>query len=253
MIALTDERPEAAQSWRPRRVHGQVSGEPAVGDRRPSLHSLPAYVLAALATVLTVSCSEAPTGPPLTHTIRRATAVVVHDSLGTAAVGATVRLVAEFDSAGIAPVVLSATDSAGIAVATLAQGSWGVHALASGSVRNVAGATFSIPGLTRPEMDTIVVRLTLHTPSVAQGRVLLEARTTHGGTTVACPPAPPVEVTEPNGAYALDLLPLGHWTITMHHPGFLLGLADINLTAPGETLTVTDVHLIPGPVPIARH
>jgi hypothetical protein len=167
---------------------------------------------------------------------------VVHDSLGTAASGATVRLVAEFDSAGIAPVVIATTDPAGIAVATLAQGLWGVHALASGSVRNVAGATFSVPGLTRPEMDTIVVRLTLHTPSVARGLVLLGSGAVHGGTIVACPPAPAVEVTDSSGAFALDLLPLGRWTITMHHPGFRLGLARIEIMTPADTLTVADVH-----------
>jgi hypothetical protein len=211
-----------------------------------------AFLVTALAAVLATSCSEAPTSPPFTRTVHRTAAVVVHDSLGAPAEGATVRLVAEFDSAGIAPVVIATTDADGVAVVVLAQGGWGVHGLASGSDQKVAGATFIVPGFTRPEIDTIVVRLVLHTPSVAQGRALLGNRTEHGGTIVACPPAPPVAVTDSSGGFVLDLLPLGRWTITMHHPGFRLGLADIDLTTPGDTLTVADVHLVSDPAVNAR-
>jgi hypothetical protein len=112
----------------------------------------------------------------------------------------------------------------------------------------VAGATFIVPGLTRPAADTIVVRITLHTPSVARGRVLLPSGTDHAGTIVGCPPAPPVAVTAADGEYVLDLLPLGRWTITLYHSGFGLGLASIDITTPGDTLEVGDVHLSPGPV-----
>jgi len=207
---------------------------------------LPPLLAAVLVSVLVVSCS-APTDPPITRTIHRTVAVVVHDSLGTPAGAATVRLVAEFDSAGIAPVVIATADAAGVAKAVLAQGGWGVHALASGSAQQAAGARFTVPGPTRPEVDTIVVRLTLHTPSVARGRALLESAAEHRGTTVGCPPAPPVAITDATGAFFLDLLPLGHWTITMHHPGFRLGLAYIDVTTPGDTLTVADVRLVSVP------
>ena len=203
----------------------------------------------ALAAVVAISCSEAPTGPPFARTVHRTTAIVVHDSLGAPAGGTAVRLVAEFDSAGLAPVVLATADAAGVASVVLAQGGWGVHGLASGSDQKVAGATFTVPGLTRPEIDTIVVRITLHTPSVARGRVLLGSGTNHAGTIVGCPPAPPVAVTDASGEFVLDLLPLGRWTITMHHPDFLLGLASIDITTPGDTLTVPDVQLSPGPAP----
>ena len=206
----------------------------------------------ALAAVLALSCSSTPTGPRFTPTIHRTTAIVVHDSLGVPADGATVRLVAEFDSAGIAPVILVTTDVAGVASTVLAQGPWGVHALASGGFRMVAGASFIVPGSARPEIDTVLVRLTLHTASVARGRVLLAGRTEHGGTIVACPPSPEVIVTDSSGAFALDLLPLGRWTITSYQLGFRLGLANINLTAPGDTLTVADVHLVSHPIPNAR-
>jgi hypothetical protein len=206
---------------------------------------------ALFATVLTAavanSCSETPTGPPFTRTVHRTTGIVVHDSLGAPAGGTEVRLVAEFDSAGIAPVILATTDAAGVASVVLAQGGWGVHGLASGSDPKVAGATFTVPGLPRPEIDTIVVRITLHTPSVARGRVLVGSGTNHAGTIVGCPPAPSVAVTDASGEFVLDLLPLGHWTITMYHPGFRLGLAAIDITAAGDTLEVADVHLIPGP------
>jgi hypothetical protein len=154
-------------------------------------------------------------------------------------------MVAEFDSGGIAPVVYATTNGAGVAAVVLAQGGWGVHGLASGGNQRVAGATFSVPGVTRPEIDTIVVRITLHTPSVAEGRALLGPGTDHRGTIVGCPPAPSVAVTDSTGAFVLDLLPLGHWTITMHHAGFSLGLAPIEITASGDTLAVADVQLEP--------
>jgi len=179
------------------------------------------------------------------RTVHRTTAIVVRDSLGTPIEGAAVRLVAEFDSVGIAPVVLGTTGAEGVALVVLGQGGWGVHALGSGGPPAVAGATFTVPGLTRPESDTIVVQIELHTPSVAKGRVLLAPGTDQGGTIVGCPPAPTVAVTDASGAFVLDLLPLGRWTITMHHAGFSLGLAHINLATPGDTLTVGDVHLVP--------
>jgi len=216
---------------------------PSAGDTGLAVPTPGILFAAALAAALAVSCSEAPTGPPFTHTVHRTTAVVVHDSLGNPAEGATVRLVAAFDSAGIAPVFTATTDADGVASVVLPQGWWGVHGLAAGSDPKVAGAAFIVPGLPRPEIDTIVVRITLHTPSVARGRVLLGSRTEHGGTIVSCPPAPPFAVTDSNGAFVLDLLPLGRWTITMHHPGFSFGLANIDVTTPGDTLTVADVHL----------
>jgi hypothetical protein len=225
---------------------------PGADDRGLALPTPGTLLAAALAAALVVSCSEAPTSPPSTHTVHRTTAVIVHDSLGTPAAGATVRLVATFDSAGTAPVFTGTTDAGGVASFVLAQGAWGVHGLAGTSDPKVAGATFIVPGLTRPEIDTIVVRITLHTPSVARGRVLLSSGTDHRGTIVGCPPAPPVAVTDSDGTFVLDLLPLGHWTITMHHPGYILGLANIDLTTPGDTLTVADVHLLPDPVPSAR-
>ena len=59
-------------------------------------------------------------------------------------------------------------------------------------------------------------------------------------------------MTDSSGAFVLDLLPLGRWTITMHHPGFGLGLANIDLSRPGDTLTVVDVHLVSDPALNAR-
>jgi hypothetical protein len=198
---------------------------------------------AALVGMLPISCSESQTGPSLPHTIHRTTGIIVQDSLGAPVEGATVFLVAEFGSAGIATVVTATTDAAGVAV-VLAEGAWGVHGLSNGSRRRVAGATFVVQGVARPQVDTIVVRITLHTPSVVRGRVLLGSGADHGGTIVGCPPTPSVVVTDSSGAFVLDLLPLGRWTITMHHPGFRLGLARIDIAPPGDTLTVADVHLI---------
>jgi hypothetical protein len=227
-------------------------GNPHADRPGPSVPAPLALCAAALAALLAISCAETSTGPPFTHTVHRTTAIVVHDSLGAPAGGAEVRVVAKFDSAGIAPVVLATTDAAGVASVVLAQGAWGVHGLSSGSDPKVAGAEFIVQGFPQPETDTIVVRITLHTPSVARGHVLLGSGAGHRGTIVGCPPAPPAVVTDSSGAFVLDLLPLGRWTITMFHPGFRFGLASINITRPGDTLTVADVHLDPGPQRFGR-
>ena len=204
--------------------------------QRPMAEATQAALVAALLT----SCGETSTGPSVARTIHRSTAVVVSDSLGVPAAGAAVQVVAEFDSAGLVPVVLATTDADGIASVVLTEGTWGVHAKTN--ARIVAGATFTIPGKTRAGSDTVMVRITLHTASAARGRALL-LTTNHGGTVVGCPPAPSVSVTDSSGAYALRQLPLGHWTITMHHPGYALGLAEIDVTSPGDTVTVPDTHL----------
>lgn len=200
--------------------------------------------VAALA-VLASSCAETPTSPTLAQFLRRSTAVVVRDSLGSPADGAAVQVVAEFDSAGIVPVALATTNADGVAMLVLAEGTWGVHARTNAST--VAGATFTVPGKTRAKLDTVVVRLTLHTASVARGRALLPFGTNHKGTTVGCPPGPSISETDSSGVYVLDQLPLGHWTITMNHPGYLLGLAEIDVTTPGATVTAADTYLVPGP------
>src|SRR5437867_12766487 len=106
-----------------------------------------------LATGSILSCSKDPSRPlpPILH---RTVTVAVEDSLTAPVANAAVTLVADFDSAGFAPIVRATTDAKGIASAVLAQGPWGAYALDERSAPRVAGATFAVPGATRPNTDT---------------------------------------------------------------------------------------------------
>ena len=197
--------------------------------------------------VLAGACSN-PSAPPIEPPLRRTASVVVIDSLGSPAANVRVRLVSDGDSAGFARVFEADSDAQGSVVAVLIEGGWGVHALRDGGSPTVAGTTFTVAGRARPATDTVVVRIELHTPSVARGRVRLGGRTNHAGTVVDCPPVPTALVTDSTGTYQVGLLPPGHWTITMFHTGFRLGVASIQVAQPGQTLDVPDVLLISDPI-----
>jgi hypothetical protein len=77
--------------------------------------------------------------------------------------------------------------------------------------------------------------------------VRLAGRTDHSGIVVACPPVPLPATTDTAGDYAIDMVPLGHWTITMSKPGFAFGVTPIDVTTPGETVLVPDEQLISSP------
>jgi len=207
----------------------------------------PARVVA-LWLALATGCSHAPNGPAPLPPLHRTSAVIVTDSLGQPAFDVRVRLVSQRDSAGFAFVVEGRSDAQGVFSAVLIEGQWGVHGLADLGSPTVAGATFEVPGRTRAEGDTIVVRIALHTPSLARGRVLLGGRSDHSGTVVDCPPAPTAMATDSTGSYTMLWLPPGHWTITLFHTGFRLGLAPIDVTTPGASLDVPDVLLISDPI-----
>jgi hypothetical protein len=57
----------------------------------------------------------------------------------------------------------------------------------------------------------------------------------------------PAFTTGPTGAYRLDDLPLGRWKLQMLALGFQVGLVDVVVSAPGETVDVPDVQLISSP------
>lgn len=218
---------------------------PSPSRRRGPLRS-PPLTLAALAMIV-VGCGDDPMAPRPLPALHRTVRVVVSDSLGAPAAGVNLRLVSDGDSAGIARVVTGTTDPMGALEAVLIEGDWGVHGFRA--PRAVAGATFEVPGRTRPAVDTIEVALTLHIASVARGRARLAGRTDHSGIVVDCPPVPAAQVTDTSGTYVIDLLPRGHWTITMFLSGFKLGLAPIDVTASGQSLNVPDVVLTSDPLP----
>ncbi|HET9328652.1 MAG TPA: hypothetical protein VFQ05_17950 [Candidatus Eisenbacteria bacterium] len=211
--------------------------------RRAVLRGLPIWVT--LATIVT-GCSDEPTAPQSVVALHRTVRVVVTDSLGATAAGVAVRMVSEFDSAGIAYVVQGITDAQGAMQAVLIEGNWGVQGFLP---PRVAGATFAVPGRTRPPVDTIQVALELHRASVARGRARLTAHHNHSGIVIDCPPVPAAQVTDSTGTYVIPWLPVGHWTITMFAPGYRLGSAPIDVTVPGQSLGVPDVVLALGPFP----
>jgi hypothetical protein len=199
----------------------------------------------ALATLILAGCDKSPTSPP-PPPLHRTVTVAVSDSLGAPAPGVDLWCVSEWDSAGFAQLRNATTDAGGNATFVLHEGDWGLHGRRP-ATRWVGGATFDVPGRTRPAIDTIVVRIGLHTAAWARGRVRLAGRTDHSGVVIDCPPVPSVVVTDISGTYTLDLLPLGHWTITMFATGFALGLAPIDVTTPGQTVLVPDKQLISSP------
>jgi hypothetical protein len=198
-----------------------------------------------LAAGMLVACAETETPTSPQPPLHRTVGLVVRDSLGAPITGASVVLVADLDSAGIARVVRATTNTLGLVSVVLGEGSWGAHALRAGGIPRAAGATFFVPGDTRPAADTLMVNLTIHTASAARGVVTLTGRGDHSGTVVACPPAEPPAVTDSTGAFSLGLLPLGRWTLTMYHPGFAFRVAPVTIPAPGDTVAVPAAALAP--------
>lgn len=216
-----------------------------LSPRRPG-RALPAMlaVLGALAAIMLAGCSESTKPRMNTPRMRRSATLVVRDSLGAPAANATVIASSAFDSAGFAIVEFGTTDVDGEAQFTLAEGGWGVHAAAT---TMVSGATFVVPGASRPPADTVAVRLTLHTPSSVRGVVTLAGRASHDGTVVSSSQLAGLSVTDVAGRYQLGGLPPGNWTITMAHVGFQLGIVTAHVAAPGSADSLAAVQLVSSP------
>lgn len=208
--------------------------------RRSVLAAACAAGLVALA-----SCAESPVTPPPQPAAHRTVTVVVTDSLGAPVPNAADFWIAEFDSAGVAETRLAPTDVEGADLQVLAEGPWLVTTAAAPPSR-VAGSSFVVHGAERALADTQVVRLVLHTGSRASGMATLAGRSEHSGTLVSAATGG-FAVTDSTGAWTMDGLPLGRWTLTMFHFGFRLGIAQAVVTVPGSAVAVPTVRLISDP------
>lgn len=207
---------------------------------RAARAGLAAALLAALAAA---SCGRSPSGPEPPATVHRTVTAVVRDESGAPVEGAGLAWTAQFDSAGVVDVRREESDADGEARQVLAQGGWRVVARLGGLA---AGASLVVPGLERDAADTQVVRLTLREGSRLQGTVTLAARTDHSGTAVTAQTGDTV-VTGPTGAWALEGVPLGRWTVTARHPAFRTGVALVQVVAPGSVVVVPEMVLVSSP------
>lgn len=209
----------------------------------PSVHR---FSLAVACAVLAsaASCSDSPVEPEPAPTVHRSVTVVLTDTLGAPATGASTLWVAGFDSAGVAESRSGTTDAGGAELQVLAAGPWFVTAAAAPPF--VAGASFTVSGAERALADTQVVRMVLVRGSRASGVATLAGRSEHGGTLVASE-AGAVTVTDSTGAWALDGLPPGRWAVTMFHLGFRLGLLQVTVTSPGSSVATPPVVLVSDP------
>lgn len=190
------------------------------------------------------SCGKSPTGPEQPPTVHRTVTIAVRDSLGNPAAGAEVWITSLFDSAGLVTLMVVETDAQGEIVRVLAEGGWVAW---TGGGGTAAGGSFVVPGAGRDPSDTLVVRLVRRASSRATGVAKLAGRTDHRGIWVSCLAAQPFAMTDSTGAYSLEDMPPGRWTVTCSMVGFKLGITEVTVPAPGVTVTVPTVTMISDP------
>jgi len=189
------------------------------------------------------SCSEDPTEPAPKVTVHRTVTAVSRDSLGDPVAPASLVWTAQFDSAGLTEVRYASTDANGENRQVLAQGGW-IVSTAPGP--RAAGASLVVAGAERAAADTQVVQLTMHTASRMEGRVRLAGRTDHRGTIVTGDVGG-FTVTDSTGAWALDGVPLGRWTIWTEQLGFEKAVFQVAVVIPGSVVTAPSVTVVSEP------
>ena len=204
-----------------------------------------AGALLAGSLALSSCANHNPTAPAPKFTVHRTVTAVLVDGLGDPVANESLVWTAQFDSAGLTEVRLATTDVYGADMQVLAQGGWIVTTL-SGSP--AAGASLIVNGAERAPADTQVVQLTMHAASRMQGRVLLAARSDHRGTIVTGD-AGGFAITDSTGAWALDGVPLGRWTIRAEHAGFQSAVFVVAVVTPGSVVTAPTVTVISAPRP----
>jgi len=189
------------------------------------------------------SCSEDPTEPAPKVTVHRTVTAVLRDSLGDPIAPASLVWTAQFDSAGLTEVRYASTDANGENRQVLAQGGW-IVTTAPGP--RAAGASLVVAGEERAPTDTQVVLLTVHAGSRLQGTVMLAGRTDHRGTLVTGD-AGGFTFTDSTGAWGLDGVPLGRWTMWTEHHGFKSAVFQVVVVTPGSMVTAPPVTVLSEP------
>lgn len=214
-------------------------------DRWPAL----ARAAVLLAGVLWLpACGVTPTEPTPPATVHRTVTAVVSDSLGGPSAYGLFVWTALFDSAGVTTTIVAGGDGAGENLQVLTEGPWLVYAQRVPHTGQVAGASFAVSGPQRALADTQVVELALHTASRVSGTATLAGRSDHSGILVSCAGAPFLgATTDATGAWSIDGLPLGRWTLRMEKLGFKVGMQGAVVASPGSNLTLPPIRLISDP------
>ncbi len=212
---------------------------------RPRLCALGAVFTCGLAWLALGCSSESPTSPPVSLSPARPVGVAVTDSLGAGVSSAALVATSLFDVNGLAIVIYDDTDADGEALLRLRPGAWILST--RGMDGRVAGGHALIMDPAN-DADSVLVRLVVHAPSRIEGRALLAGRADHHGIIVsaigiggAC------AVTDTSGAYALDGVPPGTWTVFYGSPGFGDQFENVTVPVPGSTVTAPDVTLLSSP------
>jgi hypothetical protein len=190
---------------------------------------------------------DSPTAPPVVPSTPREVGIVLTDSLGISLVDADLVATSLFAVDGFAIVTYTTTDAEGEALLQLLPGAWIITARADDG--RVAGtqATILAPHL---DQDSVLVRLEAHSPSRIEGHARLAGRSDHRGilvTAIGIDAA--LAVTDSSGAYTIDHVPLGQWSLFFGALGFADAFAFVTVPLPASTVTAPDIELISSPAP----
>lgn len=195
--------------------------------------------------------SSKSTSPRVPPSVSRLVTVVVADSLGTPLWGGPLRATSLDDPAGLGRMATGyAFNDSGNTRFTLPSGPWAFTRRVQSWPDHpgwALGGTTIVPGGERPEGDTVLVRLTVHTTSWVRGRVRLQGRGDHSGTLVSLGAAETFVLTAPDGAFVLDGVPPGRWAVTAWHGGYALGIWWIDVPLPGSTVALAEDSLAASP------
>lgn len=213
-----------------------------------------AAVLAALAAITlpaTTGCGgKRPTAPPAAVSTPRPVGIALTDSLGDPISDASVAATSLFDVNGFAMVLATRTDADGEAELQMRPGPWIVSARAADGRVAAGQAVILAPP---PNPDSVLVRLIAHTPSRIEGHARLLGRDDHRGILVSAVGLDgALAVTDSSGAYTIEHVPLGQWSLFFGFMGFGDNFTTVTVTAPGSTVIAPDVELLSAPAPGPR-
>jgi hypothetical protein len=172
---------------------------------------------------------------------------VLTDSLGTSLADADLVATSLFAVNGFALATYATTNTDGEALLQLLPGAWIVSARALDG--RVAGSQALILDPSA-HPDSVLVRLVAHTPSRIEGHARLAGRTDHRGILVtAIGIDAGAAVTDSTGAYAVDDVPPGTWTLFFGSLGFSDGFTVVTVPLPASTVIAPDIELISSPAP----
>jgi hypothetical protein len=188
------------------------------------------------------SCSESPTSPAPRGTAHHEVMLVVTDSLGAPAADAEIQWNAQFvDAAGYQKTIVCWANERGTCSVSLDEGAWVVVAHANSSRMRVAGSGLHVGPSTGS--GTPVLHVTLHTASRATGTVRLAGHTDLGGTIVSSETGG-LAVTDADGAFSLNGLPLGSWQLKTYRAGFAPATVVVSITTPGSSVEAAPMRLV---------